>query len=423
MLETLIKSLVKPIVSPLVKTLGLDHFTDHLNNYARRLIIGNMINAIGMGLTMTLFLVYLHTIRGFSAGFSGLVMSWMAVIGMAINPAIGILIDKFGGRIVLINGLLIKSLGIIGLSFVSTKEQVLIVATVMALGDSANWPAQTVCLTRLVDESARQKVFAFNFMALNLGIGLGGIASSLVVTSGKLSSFQLLYWLDALTYLFYFAFAVSLPKWVGTRLDKEDQQSGSYREVFANKELMKLFRASILLILFGYASVSAGLPLFVTSVLGASPKWLGIIWAANCFGILAMQAPMLRWLEQHSPTKTLTYVGLIWAASWMLVALCFVTPWILVLPLQITSSVVFGIGETIWSPTIPTVVNQLIPDHIRGRSNALMSLQWGVAGIFGAPVAGFLFDAGLAKLWVGAMILGCLIPVPMIARVRFASNA
>ena len=206
---------------------------------------------------------------------------------------------------------------------------------------------------------------------------------------------------------------------MGQRLDKEDKQEGSYLEVFRNKELMKLSRASILLVLFGYASVSAGLPLFVTTVLGASPKWLGLIWAANCFGIILMQGPMLKWLEQHSPTKTLKYVGLIWAASWVLVALSLVTPWVLVLPLQITSSVVFGIGETIWSPTIPTVVNQLIPDHIRGRSNALMSLQWGVAGVMGAPLAGFLFDADLAKLWVALMVVGCLLPVPLIRRVKF----
>jgi predicted MFS family arabinose efflux permease len=225
--------------------------------------------------------------------------------------------------------------------------------------------------------------------------------------------------MDSITYLIYAAFAISLPVWAGQRLNKEDKQSGSYREVFKNKELMKLSRASVLLVLFGYASVSAGLPLFITTVLGASPKWLGLIWAANCFGIILMQGPMLKWLEKHSPAKTLVYVGLIWAASWVLVAFCFVTPTIFMLPLQMTSSVVFGIGETIWSPTIPTVVNQLIPDHIRGRSNALMSLQWGTAGVLGAPLAGFLFDAGLAKLWVALMVVGCLLPVPLIRRVNF----
>ncbi len=407
----------------MLKALGLDHYLNHLNTHARRLIFGNMINAIGMGLTMTLFLVYLKTIRDFSGGFSGLVMSYMAIFAMAINPLIGIFIDKYGGRIVLIFGLLIKSIGVFALAFVNTKLEVIIVATILAAGDAANWPAQTVCLTRMVEEQARQKVFAFNFMALNLGIGIGGIISSLIVTAGELSTYQRLYWLDSATYFVYAAFAISLPTWVGKRIDKDDEQSGSYREVFKNKELMKLSRASVLLVLFGYASVSAGLPLFITTVLNASPKWLGLIWAANCFGIILMQGPMLRWLEKHSPTKTLTYVGFIWAASWVLVALCFVTPWVFVLPLQITSSVVFGIGETIWSPTIPTVVNQLIPDHIRGRSNALMSLQWGTAGVLGAPLAGFLFDADLAKLWVAMMIVGCLLPVPLIRRVKFPEVA
>lgn len=407
----------------MLKALGLDHYLDHINSHARRLIFGNMINAIGMGLTMTLFLVYLKTIRDFSGSFAGLVMSYGAVFAMAINPLIGLLIDKYGGRIVLICGLFIKAFGVFSLAYVETKFQVIGVATLLAIGDSANWPAQTVCLTRMVDEEVRQKVFAFNFMALNLGIGIGGIISSLVVTAGKLSTYQHLYWLDSATYFVYAAFAISLPSWVGKRIDKEDKQSGSYREVFKNKELMKLSRASILLVLFGYASVSAGLPLFITTVLGASPKWLGLIWAANCFGIILMQGPMLRWLEKHPPTKTLTYVGIIWAGSWVLVALCFVTPWVLVLPLQITSSVVFGIGETIWSPTIPTVVNQLIPDHIRGRSNALMSLQWGTASVMGAPLAGFLFDADLAKLWVALMIVGCLLPVPLIRRVKFPEAA
>lgn len=403
----------------MLKALGLDHFLDHLNGHARRLVFGNMINAIGMGLTMTLFLVYLKTIRGFSGGFSGLVLSYSALFAMVINPIVGILIDKYGGRIVLIFGLFMKSIGVFALAFVESKPQVFAVATILAIGDAANWPSQTVCLTRLVEEEARQKVFAFNFMALNLGIGIGGIISSLIVSAGNLSTFQRLYWLDSISYLIYAAIAISLPAWVGQRLDKEDKQEGSYLEVFKNKELMKLSRASILLVLFGYASVSAGLPLFVTTVLGASPKWLGLIWAANCFGIILMQGPMLKWLEKHSPTKTLKYVGLIWAASWVLVALSLVTPWVLVLPLQITSSVVFGIGETIWSPTIPTVVNQLIPDHIRGRSNALMSLQWGVAGVMGAPLAGFLFDADLANLWVALMIIGCLLPVPLIGRVNF----
>jgi hypothetical protein len=52
-----------------------------------------------------------------------------------------------------------------------------------------------------------------------------------------------------------------------------------------------------------------------------------------------------------------------------------------------------------------------------------MSLQWGTAGVLGAPLAGFLFDADLAKLWVAMMVVGCLLPVPLIRRVKFPENA
>ena len=69
-----------PNAEKLLSALGLAHFLDHLNNHARRLVFGNMINAIGMGLTMTLFMVYLHTVRGFSAGFAGTVLSFMALL-------------------------------------------------------------------------------------------------------------------------------------------------------------------------------------------------------------------------------------------------------------------------------------------------------------------------------------------------------
>ena len=36
---------------------------------------------------------------------------------------------------------------------------------------------------------------------------------------------------------------------------------------------------------------------------------------------------------------------------------------------------------------------------------------------------GFLFDADLANLWVGLMIFGCLLPVPLIRRVKFPESA
>ena len=348
--------------------------------------------------------------------YASLVMSWMAIVSLVINPLVGIAIDHFGGRNTLLFGLLVASVSTALFAQVQSKEGAFIVSTFMALANAINWPSQTVCITRVVAEEVRQKVFAYNFMALNLGIGVGGLFAALIIKANNLHSFQTLYRIDASMLSIYLVLVLFMPSWIGKRDKESEHLAGSYREVFRIRILMRLMGANLLLVLFGYASISAGMPLFITSVLGETPKWLGIIWAANCFGIILVQPFVLRRLEQIPHLKALSYSGLIWAFSWLLVALTKISPAIFILPLLVTSAVIFGIGETIWSPTTPTVVNDLAPDHIRGRTNAFMSLNWGIAGVFGAPFAGILFDHGLSNVWLAILIIGCLVPVPMINR-------
>ena len=132
---------------------------------------------------------------------------------------------------------------------------------------------------------------------------------------------------------------------------------------------------------FGYSAAIAGLPLFIVEVLGVSPKWLGIIWAANTATIVLFQPAIARWLERTDKLKALLWVGVIWAISWVFAGVSGWTPVGWIVPLQLISSIIFAFGEMIWSPTTPSLVNQLSPDEIRGRANSLISLQWSIAGI------------------------------------------
>ena len=59
----------------------------------------------------------------------------------------------------------------------------------------------------------------------------------------------------------------------------------------------------------------------------------------------------------------------------------------------------------IWSPVMPTVVNALAPEHLRGRYNALAANSWQIAGIGGPVVAGSLIGANLQWLWIGSLVL------------------
>jgi MFS family permease len=63
-------------------------------------------------------------------------------------------------------------------------------------------------------------------------------------------------------------------------------------------------------------------------------------------------------------------------------------------------------------------MQELTPDHIRGRASALISLQWGVSGIAGPAIAGVMIGANLEQLWVVLMAVGVVLPVPFFLYVR-----
>ena len=393
-------------------------FTGLLNKYSRRLVLGNLINSVGNGLTMSLFMVYLTTVRDFSTTFAGVALSWMAVVGLILNPIVGSAIDNFGARSVVIFGLIIRSIGTFALAIVDTKPSVIFVATLMAVGDAGIWPGQITALTRITDEAHRPKIFAFNFMMLNLGYGIGGIMSALIVEAKNLPSFQMLYRVDGSTFLIYLILMLSLPSFVGKRENHHEAPTGSYAQVFKIKELLQLTSANLLLVSFGYSAAIAGLPLFIVEVLGVSPKWLGIIWAANTASIVLFQPMVARWLERTDKLRALVWVGVIWAISWIFAGVSGWTSIGWIIPLQLISSVIFGFGEMIWSPTTPSLVNQLSPDEIRGRANSLIALQWSVAGIIGPLMVGLMLNAGHPALWIVVTTIGCLLPIPIIKSIK-----
>ena len=63
-------------------------------------------------------------------------------------------------------------------------------------------------------------------------------------------------------------------------------------------------------------------------------------------------------------------------------------------------------------------MQELTPEHIRGRASSLISLQWGISGILGPAIAGSMIGNSLDRQWVLVMIIGSLIPVPLFIKVR-----
>jgi MFS family permease len=400
-------------------------FTSLLNPHSRRIVAGIALSAIGRGMTLSLLMVYLHDMRGFTTSFGGLLLAWGALFGIVCTAPLGALVDRIGPKIVMVFGLLISGLSALSFSVVTTHTHAFIAMTLFAFGGQCVWPSQSVILTRVTPEEDRPKIFGFNFMLMNLGLGVGGFLSSIIIRENSIFSYQVMYWLDGATYLvfLFFVWGLDTPH-AGKYIAKEHEpEKGSYRELFAIRELSILTFAGIILLTFGYGPLQSGLPIYATQYLDLAPNWLGIIFGVNTFAIVIFQPLVLNMIEKYSKYTALIAVAVIWALSWLAVG---VSPYLSMFMAGIAlciSQLIFAFGEMVHAPISPALMQELTPEHIRGRASALTSLQWGISGIAGPAVAGLMIGANLEQLWVALMAVGVLLPIPFFALLKREKEA
>ena len=396
-----------------------------LNPKSRKMVLGICLNAIGGGMTLSLLLVYLHDMRGFTNTFGGFLLAWGAIVSIIASTPMGALVDRIGPKKVMIVGLLLNSAAAFSLAFVTTHLQVIFALTAINIAGQAIWPSQSVVLTRVTPEENRSKIFGLNFMLLNLGLGLGGLIGSLIIQEGSLRSFQWMYWIDAATFLIYLGIILSLH---GEGLDKyepkaDELEQGTYRDLFKIKPLVLLGTGGIILFTFGYGVIQAGVPIFATQFLGLSPKWLGLIFGVNTIAIFTLQPLVMRILERYSKYNALIAIGIIWSASWIFVGVAPALPLVASGIALCLSQLVFAIGEMVQAPVIPTLANELAPENIRGRANAFMSLQWSISGVAGPAITGLMLGADRPGLWVVSMFVGSFLAIPLFLAMKRAAAA
>ncbi|MEU5942089.1 MFS transporter [Micromonospora sp. NPDC047548] len=382
---------------------------------ARRILLGTLLSAIGRGLTLPFLFIYLTDVRGLSDPRAGLVIGWYGAVTLALAPLAGTLIDRFGARRVVLPSLLIEAIGTGSLAVVDSTASAFGVATVIAIGGSAIWSGQNTILASLTADDERQRVYGLNFALLNLGIGVGGLTSGAIVDIARPATFQLIYLLDALSYLTPALILLSLPH-IGHRLAAgapgAKTAGGGYLTVLRDRPFRRLVVFGLVLTTCGYAQIEVGFTAYAVRVAEVTPRVVAWALAGNTVMIVLSQLLVIRRMEGRSRTGGLAVVGAVFAAAWLTLGAAGLigTGNALVAALGVVAcAAIFGFGETMLSPVMPALTNALATDELRGRYNAMSSMIFGISGVIGPVTAGPLIGAADGKVWVAVVVGGCLV--------------
>lgn len=392
----------------LLNTLVPADFRAAVTKPLQRFYLCTTLSCIGNGLTLSLFVVYLHNVRHLSITFATLLLAFTAVAGLATSPLSGTLVDRWGPVPVMVVSFMVEAGALVIWAYARHTPQVIVADVLLSVFGGATWGPGVTLMSRLVPVEHRQRAFGVNFMLVNLGIGLGGLISASVVDLHHPYSFTILYLLNAATCVLIALLFLTL--WPHGRAQVERRSDPAvrgegWRDVLRDRRLVHYVLASLVMMIAGYGSVEAGFSLFVVNDLHMSVHLIGVMFFFNTSTIVGVQLFILNRIEGRSRTRVMASVGVLWFVFWIILFASTRMPAYAAVISICVAMAVFAVGETMWSPVGSALVNEIAPEHLRGRYNAAAGLIWGLSGTLAPSITAFFFSEHWGKYW--PLFIGC----------------
>jgi MFS family permease len=386
----------------LFDTLVPADFRAVLSKPLKRFYLCTTLSCVGGGLTLSLFVVYLHDVRHVSITFATLLLAATAVAGLAVSPILGTLVDRFGPVAIIVPMFLCEAGSLVLWAYASHKSEIILAALLLTFFGGGTWGPGSTLMSRLVPEEHRQRAFGINFMLVNLGIGLGGLISATIVDLHHPFTFTVLYLLNAgmctciaMLYLTLWSYGHRV---IEEHEDPKTRDEG-WREVLHDRRLMYFIGASLVMLIGGYGSQEAGFSLFVVNNLHMSVHIIGVIFFFNTSTIVCAQLYILNRIQGRSRARVMATAGVLWSSFWLILFISLHLPAVLAVISICAAMSIFAVGETMMSPIGPALVNELAPEHLRGRYNAASGLTWALSGSLAPAITAFFFSVNWGNYW------------------------
>nr|WP_223158428.1 MFS transporter [Yimella sp. cx-51] len=385
-------------------------FWSQLPREGKWLLSTTAIQLLGRGLTLPFTIIYLHEVKGITLDLAGTLMAWIAVVGVLVTGPGGAMIDRFGARLVSIWGSACNLAGLMMLAFADSLPMFFVAMSLIGVA-GITWPSFNSLIAAIVQGPARQTYFGISFALVNLGIGLGGIISGIYVDVDRPMTFTTIYVLDALAMLIPIGLLMGPLRHVRTQVERTEEvaaQGVSYLSIIRKPAMRWLLVLTFLATFIGYGQMEAGFTAFAREVGQVSTRTIGWAFAVNTAVIVGAQMLVLKRISGHRRTRVLLIMAVVWALAWTLLGSAGVMP----ATAYATAAVMlfhafFGFGETLMQPTIPAITNDLAPDHLRGRYNAISSGAFQAGAVAGPVAAGFLLRHEWNVQFIAILVVGC----------------
>ncbi|MFF3429777.1 MFS transporter [Streptomyces sp. NPDC002602] len=364
----------------------------------RRLIAASLVGSLGDGIYVPLTMLFVQALTGLSLTAIGAGLTLAGLCALAVMPAVGVVIDRFGAKRVVMGALLLRAAGFATYPFADSYPTFLGVALVVAVGMWASSPGQQALIGEIAQGVERDRLLAWDRSLRNAGMGVGSLAAAgLLALNGNTGFIAATVALAAL-----FALAAALVTRIPAVRAIPQPPTGKrdgYRQVLADRPYL-LITAANFLIAFGYTTQAMALPVFLTRDVGLPDALAGAVFAVNTALVALLGVPIARLTMRGRRPRTAALGAVIFALSFAAFAsLPQLVSGSQALVATLAIAVLYTVGELVHSGPAQSLSVQAAPDHLRGRYLSVYQLSWSLCRTVAPLLLGLLLEAGPWQLW------------------------
>ncbi len=323
----------------------------------------------------------------------GLLIALFNIVTGVLQLPAGILVDRYGARLLLCAGLAITGLCFAGIAFSPSYWMVAVLVCVAGIGGSIFHPADYAILNASVDEDRMGRAFSLHTFTGSLGIMIAP-GAILLLTS-------IMGWRMALLSTAILSFVVLGCLFVFGHLLREERSAGAAPPAAETSSAAIILSAPVLVMLVFYifiAMVGGGMQTFAVTTLVAVKQvghetagvLLTVFLVASGVGVL-LGGPLADRTRRHGLTAALALIG---SAVLLLIVAGFSLP---VVGIGFAFAL-FGLLQGLIRPSRDMMMRAVTPPGAIGRVFGFVSTGYNVGNAAIPVILGWLIDIGHAEM-------------------------
>jgi MFS family permease len=373
------------------------------------LLAGGSLATAGWGAVFPFLYADISSARGLGGAVATATFTAFALGSVLAAPLAGSLADRSDPVAVATRARIGIAAATIALAFATSPLTIWLAAAAFGAALAFAQPAIQLILLARTPADRRRDVFAWQFIATNLGAAVGAALGGLLVDLSSQAGMRPVYLLAAGAALLSAVVVAIAGRGTERQVAPavEDLAKGGYVQLLASRPIRWLLAIAVLITLACYAQFDAGLPTYVLTSTSVGAPMLGGAVAVNAVLVAVLTGPVVAFTRSRGGPSLLATCALLWVGCWLIFGLP------LVISGHDSAFVLLGfaalsVGETMMAPILSALAVSLAPAGATGRSIAAVTGASTVATAVGPILSSSLLGLGHPGAFIGLQVLCCV---------------